>query len=860
MPSLTDAPPAPPTTTDENPFPGPTPYVRADANRFFSRGDEIDELTSLVLSTSAVVLDAPSGTGKSSLINAGLIPMLEQYEFTVISVRFGEHAAAMQRSTHVSGGNPFSAAVVAAIADATSTVDLDEPLTGAMARLAAERPTGSLLLLDQFEEIFSNYPAHWSERTPFFRQLAEGLDTNRNLRALLAIRSDFLASLAPYQREIPGQLVVRYNLESLRTDAAAEAVERTFRDSGRPLPKADIAALIDGLLTIWVGDRRLDVRGEFVNLIQLQIVCRGHWEKLAAHEGDRTVDTTGTAAFIDVDRAMDEFVDSAIANTVRVTRCDESVVRQWLESALITPNDRRAVVLVGERETAGLDNAVVDTLQAQRLVASEQRNDERWVELTHDSMIRAVHRSNDRWRRARRGRRVYWRNWLAIAIVVLAGVFVLLRHQPAGSARVQNVAGSQGELTNGPEQVTFTADPNQVMLVSADVDSFSLDALQASPPRLIVHPADDNGAVVAQANANPAPDRSGTSTVRTTFRAPARGRYTAVLDARGMEGATFDLSVTGVPVTVTPDELGTIHDELISTDVFAVALPPDQPVSVGVDNADLDFITGGDILAQGDHSALVVGRGPDQFAVLQVSSYGTGRLAVRTRRVDDESGTLVINSVQEIDSSGLPGAGNPSHVQVVSNVAQYSIESQVEEPVLVGASCSSPVLIAVFDDQHHRVAASGTPETHSQLGRSSEAQEAMVAALPPGRYHAVFANDDYYVDSRLECTIGVQRPGDHTVTAPTATELRTTPGHPVDAFLIKTASDAVVILDPVGDVSPSLRCGPTGATTAPSENGRLVAVVPATEPCVVLLTHPDAGGGSARLRLVEVTDATGTTP
>jgi hypothetical protein len=859
MPSLTDAPPAA-TTTDENPFPGPTPYVRADSNRFFGRGDEIDELTSLVLSTSAVVLDAPSGTGKSSLINAGLIPMVEQYEFTVISVRFGEHAAAMQRSTHVSGSNPFSAAVVAAIADATGAVDLGEPLPDAMARLAAERPGGSLLLLDQFEEIFSNYPAHWSERTPFFRQLAEGLDANRSLRALLAIRSDFLASLSPYQREIPGQLVVRYNLESLRTDAAAEAVERTFRDSGRPLPKADITALIDGLLTIWVGDRRLDVRGEFVNLIQLQIVCRGHWEKLAAHDGDRTVDTTGTAAFIDVDRAMDEFVDSAIANTVRATRCDESVVRQWLESALITPNDRRAVVLVGERETAGLDNAVVDTLQAQRLVATEQRNDERWVELTHDSMIRAVHRSNDRWRRAQRQRRVYWRNWLAIAIVFLAGVFVLLRHQPAGSGQVQNLAGDQGELTGAPERVTFTADPNQVMLVSADVDSFSLDALQTAPPRLVVHPADDEGVVVAQANATPTPDRSGTSTVRTSFRAPSRGRYTAVLDAERLSGATFDLSVTGVPLAVTTNEMSAVHDELIPTDQFAVALPPDQPVSVSVDNADINAITGGDVVAQGDHSAILVGHGQDQFAVVQVSSYNTGRLPVRTRLLED-TGTLPIDSVLQLDSSVLPGAGGPRQVQTVANVVQYTMESQVEEPILVGASCSSSILVAVLDDQHRPVAASGTAATHSQFGRSSETQEAVVATLPPGTYHVVFASDDYTLDSPLECTVAAERPGDHTVTAPTATELRATQGSRFDVFLIKTTSDAVMILDAVGDVSPSLRCGQTGATTLPAENGRLVAVIPATEPCVVVLGHPqDEGGGTARLRLVAVTDSTGAAP
>jgi len=850
MPSLTEA-PARAATTGDNPFPGPTPYLRADAGRFFGRGDEIDELTSLVLSTSAVVLDAPSGTGKSSLINAGLIPMLEEYEFKVISVRFGEHAVAMRRSAYVSGSNPFAAAVVAAIADATSSVALDDSLPEAMARLAADG--GSyLLLLDQFEEIFSNYPAHWSERTPFFGQLAQGLDANRSLRALLAIRSDFLASLSPYQREIPGQLVVRYNLESLRTDAAAEAVDRTFRDAGRPLSRVDIASLIDGLLTIWVGDKRLDVKGEFVNLIQLQIVCRGHWEKLAGSDGDPAVDTARTSAIVDVDRAMDEFVDAAIANTVRATRCDESVVRQWLESTLITPNDRRAVVLVGDGQTAGVDNTVVDTLQAERLVASEQRNDERWVELTHDSMIRAVHRSNDRWRRAQRRRRVRWRNWLAVAIVVLAGVFVALRHESGGSSRVRQIADRQGEVTGAPEQLSFDADPNQVMLVSADIDSFSLDALETSPPRLLIHPAGDDATVVAQTTASAQPSRSGTATMKASFRAPSRGNYTAVLDAGGVPGATFNLSVTGVPLPITANEVNGTHDELLTTDEFAVALPPDRPMSISVENADINSVTGGDVLAQGDTTAIVVGHGDNQFAVVDVSSYNGGRLPVRTTALQDAA-ALSVDSDRQIDSSLASGVGSPPPSNR-GNIVQYSMETQANEPVLVGASCSSPVLIAVFDAQGHAVAASGTPETHSELGRSSDTQEAVVATLPAGKYHAVFAADDYYLDSPLECTIGAQRPGDHTVVAPATTDLQVGQDRAFDAFLLKSSGDAVVVLDSVRGVQPSLRCGQTGSTTSPGADGRLVGVAPATENCVVVLArlHDTAGDGSARLRVVEV--------
>ena len=131
-----------------NPFPGPKPYRQEDREFFFGRQEEIDELTSLVLSTSAIVMDAPSGTGKSSLINAGLLPALEPYDFSVISVRFGEHARAMRRAAETPGGNPFEAAVVMAIAEVTGAPPADADLAKAMERLRKEGPGGYVLVLE----------------------------------------------------------------------------------------------------------------------------------------------------------------------------------------------------------------------------------------------------------------------------------------------------------------------------------------------------------------------------------------------------------------------------------------------------------------------------------------------------------------------------------------------------------------------------------------------------------------------------------------------------------------------------------------------------------------------------------------
>ena len=74
----------------DNPFPGPKPYREDQKDFFFGRSSEIEQLTSLVLSTSAVLLYAQSGSGKSSLLQAGLVPSLEDFGYRILpTVRFG---------------------------------------------------------------------------------------------------------------------------------------------------------------------------------------------------------------------------------------------------------------------------------------------------------------------------------------------------------------------------------------------------------------------------------------------------------------------------------------------------------------------------------------------------------------------------------------------------------------------------------------------------------------------------------------------------------------------------------------------------------------------------------------------------
>ncbi len=69
-----------------NPYPGPRPFEKEEKELFFGRSREGRELLSLIIAHRAVLLYAQSGAGKTSLLNARLIPLLMEGNFEVLPV------------------------------------------------------------------------------------------------------------------------------------------------------------------------------------------------------------------------------------------------------------------------------------------------------------------------------------------------------------------------------------------------------------------------------------------------------------------------------------------------------------------------------------------------------------------------------------------------------------------------------------------------------------------------------------------------------------------------------------------------------------------------------------------------------
>src|ERR1043165_4937819 len=72
------------TASDVPPYPGPRPFQSEECGIFFGRAAETRDLFSYISAQRAVLLYSASGAGKTSLINAGVIPKLRDGCFDVL--------------------------------------------------------------------------------------------------------------------------------------------------------------------------------------------------------------------------------------------------------------------------------------------------------------------------------------------------------------------------------------------------------------------------------------------------------------------------------------------------------------------------------------------------------------------------------------------------------------------------------------------------------------------------------------------------------------------------------------------------------------------------------------------------------
>jgi WD40 repeat protein len=403
-------PTAPLDTAPIEPYVGPRSFRKDQREFFFGRDEEADELVSVITAHPAVLLYSQSGAGKTSLLNAKLIPKLEEEEtFHVLPpMRVQGLLPAnlkIGRNTNIFVLNALiSAGVDMTRANMNMTFHEFVAQCGQYTNEYGE-PTPIVMVFDQFEELFTSYPGRWPDREDFFRQIGEalegnpkkGLAANPLLRVIFCMREDYIAELDPYLPLLPEKLRTRFRLEHLREKKALTAITKPLEKTNRIYAPGVAEQLVRNLLRIpnqsMTGTQTM---GIYVEPVQLQVVCQSLWDALTPQENVITI--KHLQKYGDVSEALSTFYERSIRSVAKDTGVKEEALRRWFGDTLITPEATRAPVNRGNETTGGMPNAAIDKLEAMRLIKGEWKGTNvRWYELAHDRFIEPIRRSNEKW-------------------------------------------------------------------------------------------------------------------------------------------------------------------------------------------------------------------------------------------------------------------------------------------------------------------------------------------------------------------------------------------------------------------------------------------------------------------------------
>ena len=179
-------------TDIDNPYKGLQSFAEADAELFFGREALVTQLAEQITEHRFLALVGPSGSGKSSVVKAGLIPALRAGITPTSQDWFITHM--------LPGAHPFEelenallrVAVKAPDTLLSQLTDGDRGLVRAVKRIL---PAGSgqqlLLLIDQFEELFTLVPDP-AVMHHFLRSLQIAVTDSRTpIRVIVTLRADF---------------------------------------------------------------------------------------------------------------------------------------------------------------------------------------------------------------------------------------------------------------------------------------------------------------------------------------------------------------------------------------------------------------------------------------------------------------------------------------------------------------------------------------------------------------------------------------------------------------------------------------------------------------------------------------------
>ena len=271
----------------ESPYKFLDPYEFDDEKLFFGRDEEIKVLVADVVVSRLVVLFAPTGTGKTSLINAGVRPVLERRGYTTFYVRVSKDPVRSAR------------AILGAQAERPlrPKLSFDRQLVGLAHDLGTEeRPLKPIVVFfDQFEEFFLYAVREEPPKAQrFVASIARLLEDEATpIHMVFSLREEFLGEMDFFREAIPTIFHADSNLRLRWFERVQARAAITGPMGGRVDLSLERRLITDLAAT---GRSAGGPEERPIEPAQLQIVCDTIWRRSAHRNGSLTLDDYLTLA------------------------------------------------------------------------------------------------------------------------------------------------------------------------------------------------------------------------------------------------------------------------------------------------------------------------------------------------------------------------------------------------------------------------------------------------------------------------------------------------------------------------------------------------------------------------------------
>lgn len=394
----------------DRPYPGLRPFESWEGEIFFGREAHTDRLQEILRDQHFLAVIGPSGSGKSSLVRAGLLPALPLgaigtgSDWRIAVLRPGNRPirslAKALLDAEVLGGELSGLAPALLEAELRDEAHSLARLVEGIRQRDAEADFNLLVVVDQFEELFTYAEAgsEQSDESEAFVNLLIQSTANHAQRvfAILTMRTDFLGQCVRFL-DLPEAINHgQYLTPRMSRDQLHEAIRGPARLFGGDVDDALIEELING------------VDGNPDQLPVLQHALARMWS--AASRRDPTQPLIGRAdhdAIGGVAKALGQHADQVFGELDDAAR----QAAEWLFRAVTAARDARAMAAQIVRRPCSLKKIVrwsalpperfVPVLAAFTdddvcfLVASGAHDDpESVIDISHEALIRQWSRLN----------------------------------------------------------------------------------------------------------------------------------------------------------------------------------------------------------------------------------------------------------------------------------------------------------------------------------------------------------------------------------------------------------------------------------------------------------------------------------